>query len=235
MKTKEKVAEVGIIGQMYEERKSGRVGVLESREKKYKTLMFRDKDGKSFNITYSTFRSNWRKYQGEEVVQTSTQIEEKKAEEKKVVESADKELKKKRIATTAEDKVKRVRALRTLLESNIKDSKYTLEIKPLSTGGTIVKAKGSKRTIVEVWAPSSFPDIYSFRMRKDVAEFMQTDVEQEYLEGHINCIRYRPKVDNFDAFMQDIKDCIARFIEETGLLEKNKKKNDKNDKNEKEE
>lgn len=76
------VNEVGIIGQMYEDRKTGKKGVLESRETKYKTLMMRGDDGKSFNITYSTFKSNWRKYQGTDVIETASQKEEKKAEAK---------------------------------------------------------------------------------------------------------------------------------------------------------
>ena len=67
--------EVGTIGQMYEDRKSGKLGVLESREEKYKTLMLRGEDGKTFSIQYSTFRSNWRKYQGDKLIQTSSQTE----------------------------------------------------------------------------------------------------------------------------------------------------------------
>ena len=82
---KEKTAnnEVGVIGQMYEDRKTGRVGVLEERNTKFKSLMFRDTEGATFNIVYSTFRSNWRKYQGDKVIKTSTQVEEEKVETKK--------------------------------------------------------------------------------------------------------------------------------------------------------
>lgn len=54
-------SEVGIIGQLYEDRKTGKRGVLESRNDKYKTLMLADENGDAFTISNSTFRSNWRK------------------------------------------------------------------------------------------------------------------------------------------------------------------------------
>lgn len=53
--------EVGLIGQKYEERKSGRTGVLISRDEKYRTLCMQADDGSTFNISNSTFKSNWRK------------------------------------------------------------------------------------------------------------------------------------------------------------------------------
>lgn len=70
--------EVGIIGQKYEDRTSGKTGVLESRDEKCKTLMMIDDDGKGFNVSYSSFKSRWRKFAGE------TQIVEEKKEKKAV-------------------------------------------------------------------------------------------------------------------------------------------------------
>ena len=232
------VDEVGIIGQMYEERKpnkSGvqRVGVLESREKKFKTLMMRDREGKTFNITYATFKSNWRKYQGEEVIQTSTQIEEKKAEEKKEVAEAKKEVKKEKVAKpTAEERVKEVRALRRLVEESAKSSTVELDTRVLSKGGIIIKAKGKKRTLVEVWVPSSLPDVYSFRMREDVDKYIETDVKREYLPKDVACVRYRPKREDFESFMSVIVSAIEKFVEDTGFL--NKDKNEKTEEKENE-
>lgn len=60
--------ELGVIGQKYEDRKSGKTGTLESRDSKYKTMMFVADDGKSFSISNSTFRSNWRKVKVNEIV-----------------------------------------------------------------------------------------------------------------------------------------------------------------------
>jgi hypothetical protein len=79
----------GVIGQMYQNRKRpDEIGVLESRDEKYKTLMFRDNEGKHFNIQYSTFRSNWRKYQGDAVIETSSQKEQDAMKEEVSVSQA---------------------------------------------------------------------------------------------------------------------------------------------------
>ena len=52
---------VGIIGQKYEDRRNGQSGILISRDEKCKTLTFESSDGKSFNKSYSGFRSYMRK------------------------------------------------------------------------------------------------------------------------------------------------------------------------------
>jgi hypothetical protein len=144
------VNEVGVIGQMYENRKTKKVGVLESRDEKFKTLMMRDNDGKSFNINFSTFRSDWRKYQGEEVIQTSTQIEEQKAEEKKEVTEAKKEVKKeKSVKMSTEDKVKEVKALTTIIENRLKASNSVLKVSRKAQGGIVIRY--NKYTVFEAW------------------------------------------------------------------------------------
>ena len=51
----------GVIGQRYSDRRSGKTGVLIDRNEKFKTLLFEADDGSTFNICYSTFRSQWRK------------------------------------------------------------------------------------------------------------------------------------------------------------------------------
>lgn len=70
---------VGIIGQMYEDRKTGKKGRLDSRNEKYKTLMLVGEDGKSFSISNSTFRSNWRKFHEETEQTAETQTAEESA------------------------------------------------------------------------------------------------------------------------------------------------------------
>lgn len=55
------MSEVGIIGQIYEDRRTHKKGKLLERDEKYKTLLMESDDGKSFNITYGGFKSNWRK------------------------------------------------------------------------------------------------------------------------------------------------------------------------------
>lgn len=145
-------SEPGIIGQMYEDRKSKKRGVLESRETKYKTLMFRADDGSSFNITYATFRSNWRKYVGDEIIQTSTQVEEQKTEEKKREQTAKKtvESKSEVVKMTTEEKVKKVRAIDELVISKIKNIGTDL-IKTTRTSRGCVIVQYKKKTLFEIW------------------------------------------------------------------------------------
>ena len=62
------MSEIGTIGQIYEDRRTHKRGKLLERDEKYKTLLLEADDGKSFNITYGGFKSNWRKV--DEPVQT---------------------------------------------------------------------------------------------------------------------------------------------------------------------
>ena len=68
---------VGVIGQAYEDRTTGKIGVLESRDDKCKTLMLIDEGGKGFNVSYSSFRSKWRKYVEEEKEVIQDEVKEK--------------------------------------------------------------------------------------------------------------------------------------------------------------
>lgn len=65
----EQTKEIGVIGQKYEDRKTGKSGVLVSRDLKCKTLMLEADDGKTFLIANATFRSGWRKSKDSEVVE----------------------------------------------------------------------------------------------------------------------------------------------------------------------
>ena len=212
-KTKKPVnTEVGIIGQMYEHRKSKRVGVLESREEKYKTLMLRDKDGKSFNITYSTFRSDWRKYNGEEVVQTSTQVKEERTEEKKREAKSEKIVKEKSevVKVSREDRRKRVIALEERVSSILSNRGLNLKVERTARGGVIARYK--KHTVFEVWDAYKL-DKYSFRMKEDVAQFIKTDVEKELVEGHIQNIRFRVPYAEFETMYNQVIDAAEQYIQ----------------------
>lgn len=82
------VKEVGVVGQEYEERTSGKRGVLDSRDEQRKTLMLIDSDGKGFNVSYSSFRSRWRKVASvSELVTGPEFIEEESVEETDVPQS----------------------------------------------------------------------------------------------------------------------------------------------------
>lgn len=69
----------GVIGQRYSDRRTGKTGVLIDRNEKFKTLLFEADDGSTFNICYSTFRSQWRKESMEQptiITDASDKIEE---------------------------------------------------------------------------------------------------------------------------------------------------------------
>ncbi len=55
-----------IIGQKYEDRTTSKIGTVESRDEKYKTLSMVAEDGSTFSITEASFRSKWRKYKGDD-------------------------------------------------------------------------------------------------------------------------------------------------------------------------
>ena len=55
-----------IIGQKYEDRTTGKIGTVESRDEKYKTLSMVAEDGSTFSITEASFRSKWRKCKGDD-------------------------------------------------------------------------------------------------------------------------------------------------------------------------
>lgn len=65
------MSEVGIIGQMYEDRRTKKTGKLVERDEKYKTLLFEAPEGKTFNISFSGFKSNWRKLVTDDIEESS--------------------------------------------------------------------------------------------------------------------------------------------------------------------
>lgn len=57
---------IGVIGQMYVDRKSNKTGTLLDRDVENKKLTFTDVDGEQFQISFAAFKSNWRKVIHEE-------------------------------------------------------------------------------------------------------------------------------------------------------------------------
>ena len=221
--------EVGIIGQMYEDRKTKKVGVLESRETKYKTLMMRDADGKSFNITYSTFKSNWRKYQGEEQIQTSTQIEEKKVEEEKKAQKAKAVVEKKEpdvAKISTEEKVKKVRALDELICSKIEKAGYSL--KTARTGRGCVIVRHGKKSLFEIWIKFGY-ELFDMIALDDIVaqdreKFNKVIEQSEYTykeKWHLKHL-CRVKQDDFDGAVDTLLEMANKFVAEK---EKSKEEN----------
>ena len=69
------MSEVGIIGQKYEDRKTGKTGVLASRDDENRMLVMKAFGGSEFKVSYSAFRSNWRKTKDESVEFTHSEPE----------------------------------------------------------------------------------------------------------------------------------------------------------------
>lgn len=143
--------EVGIIGQMYEQRKTHQIGVLESRDDKYKTLLFRDSEGKSFNVTYATFHSSWRKYTGEESIQTSTQVEEEKSQKKEKIEKAEKKVEEvaKQPKISRQEQVQMVHATKEIIEGVFASHNLDVVIKITYKGAITVRCL--RRGVLEIW------------------------------------------------------------------------------------
>lgn len=224
------VNEVGIIGQMYEDRKTKKVGVLESREPKYKTLMMRDPEGKTFNITYSTFKSNWRKYTGDAVAQTSTQVEEKKVEEKKEEVKKEKSAKKvvekqtDVVKMTTEEKVKKVHAVDDHVCDMLKDS--VLKTTRTSKGCIVVRNK--KKTLFEIWIKFNL-DKYDFIVSEELVatnrdKFNKVIKSSEYTykeDWHLKHL-CRVSADKFDDIFNLLFDIAKDYISEKETKEEDK-------------
>lgn len=111
--------EVGIIGQVYEDRRNGKSGRLVSRDTKYKTLAFEPVEGKPFlqaTCTYSTFRSNLRKVNTDGPVETKEEAyaEVELTEQELTADEAEK------IEKKAERKAKRARKAAEAAEKEAK-------------------------------------------------------------------------------------------------------------------
>lgn len=156
--TKNTKSEVGIIGQTYQNRRNKKIGTLESRNEKYKTLCMKGVDGKTFDVVYSTFKSDWRKLVSDNDATPTKTVEKKsektapaketKTEEKKSEKTVKSETPK-RDKVSMEERVKAVMSAKAVLEEAIEKSKLPLTVKQLSKGGLAVKQ--SRRTVVEIW------------------------------------------------------------------------------------
>ena len=159
--------QVGIIGQMYENRKTHANGVLESRDEKCRTLLFRDAEGKSFNITYSTFKSTWRKYVGEDEILTSSQkeanekLQEKQVEIAKEIASAprkaDNNADRRKPALSKVDKAQLAESCKILVDDAILHTNSDLFKLKSKNEGCVVKYKNHR--ILEVWPKINLRDV----------------------------------------------------------------------------
>lgn len=214
--------EVGVIGQMYEDRKTKRRGVLESRDEKYKTLMFRDEKGGSFSIVYSTFRSNWRKCNGDApVIKTSTQKEEEKKVEAEKQAKAEKKAKaaEKEPTVSHADMLKAFADTYDTVEGMLSKSKAEgVTLKRTTKGATVLHLK--KMTLAEVWTTPK-KGIFS------VCTNLSLDVSDKVTHTHMSEWRQKEKYES--ATLHELLKPLIKSVEQY-LKDKKDLKEKKEDK-----
>ena len=70
-KKKVEQEEPGVIGSLYQDKKTKEIGKLISRDSKYKTLMFETREGATFLKTYATFKINMIPYEDKERIRAT--------------------------------------------------------------------------------------------------------------------------------------------------------------------
>ena len=213
---------VGIIGQKYEDRKTGKCGVLEGRDDKYKTLMFRGEDGSTFSISNSSFRSNWRKVK-EEVVDTepieTESVTEEVVEQEEVTESEPvkdelKEKKKRKSKTTKKeseptpsknyDGVTNEEAIATFIESIMR----TRDVKVLNTHNAL-EVFADDIIVIRIRNNADGTGTFNLAMLPDV--FTLAD-----WRGKLNTlsIQYKTGAENYLGVIVDTKkSCIPEILD----------------------
>lgn len=206
--------EVGIIGQMYENRTNHKIGVLESRDEKYKTLLMRDKEGNTFNINFSTFKSSWRKYAGSEIIETSTQKEEKKSQKKDKAVKAKKVVEEttKKSNLSQKEKVQAVHALRDILTEALSDNKVS-DIEPKITYKGCIKLRYDRHTFVEVWrARGAYVDVYVNDILSDMIEFSSDEIIVKTEEKWMLKTRYTILEEKADILLKVVAQAMGMYV-----------------------
>ena len=215
------MSELGIIGQIYEDRRTKKQGKLIDRDEKFKTLLMESSDGKSFNISFGGFKSNWRKV--DEPVQT---IEEAMEEAKIPNEVADvistdlapkprKKYKKKPkpesgICIALEDAIKSMVEYLDSFNSNklSLDPKFDREL---------VTVKVGRCKLMEVFHKPT-TKYFTIACKDDIAKVAN---KQIYING-VNYYEtrkplnyaFRVSDDNFNKFLNDLRPLIVDILSE---------------------
>ena len=170
----------GTVGQIYENRRTHQIGVLESREEKYKTLLMRGESGESFNINYSTFRSTWRKYSGDKVIQTSSQVTKAEEEKNEKVKKAESVVKAEKPQMTSEERGKFISSAKEVVQNTVSEYDDTLAVKMKSKGGIVVK--DGRSSIFEVW-PKHKKGTYEFAISESLWDAVELSDRTGDVEG----------------------------------------------------
>lgn len=214
------MSEIGIIGQIYEDRRTKKTGKLIERDEKYKTLLFESPDGKTFNTSYGTFKSNYRKYEsaGEQTTEVE-KIEEVAETEHKVVEVTEESVKKPRKkraeAELSELYVSTTMCLLAYAES-FKNPAVQIKSIPKKNINYI---KAGRRRIVDVTSrlrDDTYIVCMSEEMYTKIKDFKYIDNQKFHENWHLKMCFTVP-VERFDDFLESCRDYIINFMCEQNL------------------
>lgn len=234
-KEKTKQTEVGVIGNSYEEKATGRVAVIEDRDSKFRTLMMRDREGVGFNITYSTLKRDWKKYSGEDVVLTADQKVEaendKEAEKTKKVNKAKRVLKEvnEAVSVPKVDKTKAENALRDIITNTInsREDNPGFKITKNMRGGIKVYYKNHLLFGVYIRPIESKYTFDTFDAVADVLDFGDIDVEKiVHPEWRIST-KFRFHESKLDDALKIMLDAVIKYTNENYVKDEKTKKEEK--------
>lgn len=144
------MSEVGIIGQMYEDRRTKKQGKLVERDEKFKTLLMKQNDGKSFNITFGSFKSNWRKI--DEPVQTVEEAMEEAIPDEQITMETPVKIAKKSVKPIKSQDIFEYESIFTSFVDSLNSDKVSLKFVPS-------KGKKSPFVIIRI-GKNKFIDLY---------------------------------------------------------------------------
>lgn len=221
------MSEIGTIGQIYEDRRTKKKGKLIERDNKFKTLLMESEDGKSFNITFGGFKSNWRKV--DEPEQTVEEAMQEEVPEEQITvktpvkrKSANHSVKKKPKTTIQKDDVNPAfeEAIKVLVNYVDTFNSDKLNVSP-KFDRDFIAVKIGLRKFIEVFRRQR-TDHYTIACKEDVAKMVNN---LKYVHG-VNYYKTRKplnyafnvSIDDFDTFLEDFRpfvvNMLSRVVEE---------------------
>lgn len=208
------MSEIGVIGAIYEDRRTKKKGKLVERDEKYKTLLMEASDGKSFNITFGGFKSNWRKVdEPEQTVEEAMQ--EIPIPEKKKPEKSKKKPEVKRKATETEVSDGLESTITTL--ADFVNSFEGIKIKL----NTVMKKRSNailingKRLFEVVYGVRD--NVYTVCVGEKLAVELKKKSYAKDMMYHEKWLllkyAFRLDVEDLDTFLDDMRDAIVKIID----------------------
>ena len=215
------MSEIGTIGQIYEDRRTKKKGKLIERDNKFKTLLMESEDGKSFNITFGGFKSNWRKVDEPEQTVEEAMQEEVPDEQITVETPVRIPVKKNVVKKKSTKKVKSndvnpafEEAIKILVDYVDTFNSDKLNVNPKFDRDFIAVKIGIYKFIEVFRRPRT--DHYTIACKEDVAQMI---TGLKYISG-VNYYKTRKplnyafnvSVDDFDTFLEDFRPFIVEIL-----------------------